>query len=223
MRRCASLAAIVVAFGLPLTAAPPADGELAERVLLTLSEGARVGEVFVSDGGVSAVAVVSARDERGQKRLILDGHESPPFFELVGRRVLFSPDGKRVAYMMRGRQGAGGGQVVNTVFDGDTAHQHAIVSALIGSFDPTGRRFGYVAGIIVPGAGGRSCVFIDGKQPGPPRRASSRRGSTPEHPSGLPTACRAACAKSADTGRRYRAQRRRSGASYRAGDVNRGA
>ncbi len=150
-------------------ALPAEDPELSERLLLTVPEGEYVGKIYVSPGGRTAVAIVPARDEHGQKRLIAPTHQSAPFRRLTTGGVIFSPDGKRVAYMTTGRKGPGDGQRTEIVFDGRKAREYSAVSSLA-SFDPTGKRFAYLVGTRRSRFGEVTqwSVFVDGEEVGTP-------------------------------------------------------
>jgi Tol biopolymer transport system component len=93
-------------------------------------------------------------------------------YELIGTTLLFTKDGNRVAYIAgTGTPGQPGSKQFVVVKDlgSPTAEQEGEQYDGIGRatllFSPDGQRLAYVAGIGVPGQGGKQVVVVDG-QPG---------------------------------------------------------
>ncbi len=128
------------------------------RVIGPQGEGPRYQSVmeltFSADGGRFAYI---AHEAEGRDRVVVDGVPGPVFGDVKLDSLIFSPDGKRVAYAAS--RGSEFEDPAMAVVDGRGGPSHAQIDEL--TFDLTGRHVAYVAG-----DGTSERVVIDGR-PGP--------------------------------------------------------
>lgn len=134
-------------------AGPEFDGVFVEKSFVRSRDGRRTAYAVVKE---TKPGECSTCGPQGEWRAVVDGEAGPVYDRVNG--LVFSPDGKRVAYgaMIH----SGGGDVWHLVVDGkETLLPYDSLSYLSPAFTPDGRRLVYVAL-----RGEKTVVVVDGRE-----------------------------------------------------------
>ena len=86
----------------------------------------------------------------------------PGWKQVVVTSASFTPDGKHLAYMLRGRVEAGGGKNCAVVWDARVGKIYPVIEPMSVTMSPDGKRLAFVAGEVVRGT--QRFAVIDGKE-----------------------------------------------------------